>query len=151
MLSPLCSVAGQRPGQLFTSPLKNFTVPVPNFVFGTRVQKSNNREGGLVVFMGGLGDLERIDYARLTDGALASQDSGARMQGYRRALQVMVQANHADVVALEPLSLSGEPILYALVRFREASQVMKGGKRMDSLRGTSSSSAGIFSTNSPSR
>jgi hypothetical protein len=29
------------------------------------------------------------------------------MQGYRRALEVMVQANHADVVALEPLNLSG--------------------------------------------
>ena len=135
-LPPLCPLSGQRPGEPYISPLRNFSVPVPKFVFGTRIQKSNNRDGGLVVFMGGMGDLERIDYARLPAGPLATQDSAARLQGYGNALRAMVQTNHAEVVALQPLSLSGDAVLYALVRFPEASQVMEGGKRMDSFRGT---------------
>src|SRR3989442_13669969 len=54
VLLPLWPAAGQKPGQLYVSPLKNFSVAVPNFAFGTRVQKSNNRDGGLVVFIGGV-------------------------------------------------------------------------------------------------
>lgn len=116
MLSPLGPLAGQRPGQPFNAPLKNFTVNVPNFAFGTRVQKSNNRDGGFVVFLGGFGDLERIDYARLRTGGLAGQDSSGRVQGFRAGLEGLVRANHAELIMSEPLSVSGEPMLYGLVR-----------------------------------
>ena len=137
VLLPLWPMAGQKPGELYVSPLKNFSVAVPKFAFGTRVQKSNNRDGGLVVFIGGFGDLERIDYARLTPGALAGQDSAARLAAYGNALSGVAQANRAEVLDREPLSVAGEPALYALVRFPEASQAIKGGtgKRMDSFRG----------------
>src|SRR2546427_9594761 len=53
VLLPLWPAAGQKPGELYVSPLKNFSIAVPKFAFGTRVQKSNNRDGGLVVFIGG--------------------------------------------------------------------------------------------------
>src|SRR5438445_341037 len=137
LLLPLWPAAGQKPGQLYVSPLKNFSVAVPNFAFGTRVQKSNNRDGGLVVFIGGFGGLERIDYARRTGGALAGQDSAARLAAYGNALSGVAQANRAEVLDREPLSVGGEAALYALVRFPEASQAIEGGtgKRMDSFRG----------------
>src|SRR3989454_755895 len=137
VLLPLWPMAGQKPGELYVSPLKNFSVAVPKFAFGTRVQKSNNRDGGLVVFIGGFGDLERIDYARLAPGAFAGQDSAARLAAYGNALSGVAQANRAEVLDREPLSVAGEPALYALVRFPEASQAIKGGtgKRMDSFRG----------------
>src|SRR2546430_1790377 len=137
VLLPLWPMAGQKPGELYVSPLKNFSVAVPKFAFGTRVQKSNNRDGGLVVFIGGFGDLERIDYARLTGGALAGQDSAARLAAYGNALSGVAQANRAEVLDREPLSVGGEAALYALVRFPEASQAIEGGtgKRMDSFRG----------------
>lgn len=106
-LPPPWPLSAQRPGQPFTPPLKNFTVPVPAFAFGTGAQKSNNRDGGLVVFLGGLGDLERIDYARLPPGALVAQDSTARQQGYRNALDAMVRANHAD--GSNPTRLTNHP------------------------------------------
>src|SRR5439155_26163050 len=78
VLLPLWPAAGQKPGELYVSPLKNFSIAVPKFAFGTRVQKSNNRDGGLVVFIGGFGDPERIDYAGLTGGAVGGQVSAAR-------------------------------------------------------------------------
>jgi len=137
LLLPLWPAAGQKPGELYVSPLKNFSIAVPKFAFGTRVQKSNNRDGGLVVFIGGFGDRERIDYARLTGGALAGQDSAARLAAYGNALSGVAQANRAEVLDREPLSVGGEAALYALVRFPEASQAIEGGtgKRMDSFRG----------------
>src|SRR2546425_57355 len=137
VLLPRWPAAGQKPGELYVSPLKNFSIAVPKFAFGTRVQKSNNRDGGLVVFIGGFGDLERIDYARLTGGALAGQDSAARLAAYGNASSGVAQANRAEVLDREPLSVGGEAALYALVRFPEASQAIQGGtgKRMDSFRG----------------
>lgn len=131
------AVHAQKPGQPFVSPLKNFTVPVPDFAFGTRVQKSNNRDGGLVAFISGFGDLQRIDYVRLAAGTLAAQDSTARLGAYERALDGVVRANRGEVLTREPLSVAGDPMFYALVRFPEASQVVVGatGKRQDSFRG----------------
>src|SRR5437867_6169546 len=78
VLLPLWPAAGQKPGELYVSPLKNFSIAVPKFAFGTRVQKSNNRDGGLVVFIGGLGDLETSVYGRLSGGGVAGPDSAAR-------------------------------------------------------------------------
>src|SRR2546430_10632623 len=83
LLLPLWPAAGQKPGELYVSPLKNFSVAVPKFAFGTRVQKSNNRDGGLVVFIGGVGGLGRGDYARLGPAAVAGQGSPARVPASR--------------------------------------------------------------------
>src|SRR3989442_9737190 len=48
------SLQGQKPGQPYVSPLKNFSITVPNYAFGTKVQKSNKGDGGFVVFIGGV-------------------------------------------------------------------------------------------------
>src|SRR5438034_10036123 len=109
VLLPLWPMAGQKPGELYVSPLKNFSVAVPKFAFGTRVQKSNNRDGGLMVFIGGVGAPERIDYARLTPGALAGQDSAARLAAYGNALRGVAQADRAEVLGREPPSGAREP------------------------------------------
>src|SRR2546426_8967948 len=49
------SSQGQKPGQPYVSPLKNFSITVPSYAFGTKVQKSNKGDGGFVVFIGGGG------------------------------------------------------------------------------------------------
>src|SRR5207249_7128729 len=107
LLLPLWPAAGQKPGELYVSPLKYFSIAVPKFAFGTRVQKSNNRDGGLVVFIGGFGDLEGIGYARLTGGALAGQDSAARLAAYRDAVGGGGQASRAEGLGRAPPSAGG--------------------------------------------
>src|SRR5205809_6778570 len=92
LLLPLWPAAGQKPGELYVSPLKNFSIAVPKFAFGTRVQKSNNRDGGLVVFIGGFGDRGRVDYARLSGGALGGQGSAAGLGAYGDALSGVAEA-----------------------------------------------------------
>src|SRR2546426_10304390 len=47
------SLQGRKPGQPYVSPLKSFSITVPNYAFGTKVQKSNKGDGGFVVFIGG--------------------------------------------------------------------------------------------------
>src|SRR5213596_105199 len=130
------SLQGQKPGQPYVSPLKNFSITVPNYAFGTKVQKSNKGDGGFVVFIGGFGDLERIECGRVDSAAIAAQDSATRLLLYEGVLDNVVTANHAQILAAEPLSGPGETQLYALVQFPEASQVVDGktGKRMDSPR-----------------
>src|SRR2546428_6607505 len=77
VLLPLWPMAGQKPGELYVSPFKNFSVAVPKFAFGTRVQKSNNRDGGLVVFIGGACGLWRIADGRLAPPAVPRQGAPA--------------------------------------------------------------------------
>src|SRR2546427_9019619 len=84
VLLPLWPMAGQKPGELYVSPLKNFSVAVPKFAFGTRVQKSNNRDGGLVVFIGGVGGLGGVGFLRLAPRGVAGQESAARPPGPRQ-------------------------------------------------------------------
>src|SRR2546426_9716483 len=59
------SSRGQKPGQPYVSPLKNFSITVPNYAFGTKVQKSNKGDGGFVVFIGGVGGLGGIEDGRV--------------------------------------------------------------------------------------
>ena len=55
---------GPKPGETFTSPLQNFSVPVPHYPLGTQVQKSNEKTHGFVAFNGGSGQVGRIGYQR---------------------------------------------------------------------------------------
>src|SRR2546422_2879103 len=86
VLLPLWPAAGQKPGELYVSPLKNFSIAVPKFAFGTRVQKSNNRDGGLVVFIGGVGGPGGGDYLRLTGGGVGGQGPPGRRPAPGQAL-----------------------------------------------------------------
>src|SRR5207247_4853726 len=98
------SLQGQKPGQPYVSPLKNFSITVPNYAFGTKVQKSNKGDGGFVVFIGGFGDLERIEYVRVDSAAIAAPDSATRLLLYEGVLDNVVTANHAQILAAERLS-----------------------------------------------
>ena len=56
---------GPRPGETYTPPLRNFSVTVPDYPMGTKVQKSNEKNHGFVAFNGGSGRVGRIGYQRL--------------------------------------------------------------------------------------
>src|SRR2546422_9801763 len=64
------SSQGQKPGQPYVSPLKNFSITVPNYAFGTKVQKSNKGDGGFVVFIGGFWGLGGIQEVRVGSAAI---------------------------------------------------------------------------------
>src|SRR2546427_13268568 len=76
------SSQGQKPGQPYVSPLKNFSITVPNYAFGTKVQKSNKGDGGFVVFIGGFWGLERIGYLRVGSAAPPAQHPATRRPVY---------------------------------------------------------------------
>jgi hypothetical protein len=59
------ALAGPKPGDIYSSPLKNFRVTVPDYPLGTKVKKSNDKFHGFVSFTGGAGDVSRIGYQRL--------------------------------------------------------------------------------------
>src|SRR5207249_10758476 len=80
------SLQGQKPGQPYVSPLKNFSITVPNYAFSTKVQKSNMGDGGFVVFICGFGDLERIEFVRVEFALSAAQDSAMTLRLYEGAL-----------------------------------------------------------------
>src|SRR2546422_11416974 len=98
------SSQGQKPGQPYVSPLKNFSITVPNYAFGTKVQKSNKGDGGFVVFIGGVGGLGRIEYVRVGSAAIAAQDSATRLLLYEGGPGNVVAANPAPVLAARPPS-----------------------------------------------
>lgn len=60
------ALAGPKPGDIYSSPLKNFRVTVPDYPFGTKVKKSNSKIQGFVTFTSGAGDMDRIGYQRFT-------------------------------------------------------------------------------------
>src|SRR2546425_11373422 len=73
------SSQGQKPGQPYVSPLKNFSITVPSYAFGTKVQKSNKGDGGFVVFIGGVwgpGGLQDVGGGA---AATAAHDSATRV------------------------------------------------------------------------
>src|SRR2546426_8506016 len=73
------SSQGQKPGQPYVSPLKNFSITVPNYAFGTKVQKSNKGDGGFVVFIGGFRGLGGIEHVRVEAAALAPHETATRL------------------------------------------------------------------------
>ena len=58
-------LASQDPGEKYTSPLSNFSITVPDYPLGTKVEESNDKIHGWVGFKGGAGDAARIGYQRL--------------------------------------------------------------------------------------
>src|SRR5437867_4020597 len=57
--------ARQDPGEKYTSPLRNFSITVPDYPMGTKVEESNDKIHGFVSFKGGAGDAARIGYQRV--------------------------------------------------------------------------------------
>src|SRR2546430_16486743 len=74
------SSQGQKPGQPYVSPLKNFSITVPNYAFGTKVQKSNKGDGGFVVFIGGVWGLGGRGYVGLGACGHPPHDTATRLR-----------------------------------------------------------------------
>ena len=126
----------QKPGKPFKSPLKNFTVMVPEFPFGTRVQKQNDKDEGTVSFLGGAGHALRIDYARLPTGTTFPTDSTELRAYQHKVLERLLLANPSSVLSERTYTLDDAPMLLALVSFPAQSHLQdaSSGKRMDSVR-----------------
>jgi hypothetical protein len=133
----------QKAGKLFTSPLKNFTVVVPEFGSvglgpdDTKVQKQNNKEGGTVSFMNGAGRLLRIDYTRLLTGTTLPTDSAELQVFHHKALEDQIlRTNPSSLLSERAYVLDDAPMLLALVSFPAGSSLQDAvtGKHMDSVR-----------------
>lgn len=146
MMGVMILVAGARaqsPGQIFKSPVKNFTIPVPDFPFGTKVVKQSNKSGGgLVLFWGKDGESQRIDYFKIHDDSPVPTDSTERHAYFHMLLSALLQEHTAKTLAERNEVLDGVMMLNALVVFTGESQVSvshNGGpaERLDSTRGIS--------------
>lgn len=133
-------------GKIYSSPLKNFTVPAPRLCLGTKIQEQHNANRGSVSFFSDVGQLERIDYIRLEpDSArgIIAADSSARYHLYEGRLQGLVQPNSGTVTVEKPLRFADTDMLFALAEFPQGSVIesvtWKDGvmtrKREDSIRG----------------
>lgn len=133
----------QKPGKLFTSPLKNFTVVVPDFgslgfgTDGTKAQKQNSKDGGTVSFMNGAGRLLRIDYTRLPTDTILPTDSIELQAFYHKALEDQtLRTNSSSLLSERAYVLDNASMLLALVSFPAGSTLQDAvtGKRRDSVR-----------------
>jgi len=127
----------QRPGKPFQSPLKNFTVTVPESPFGTTVTKRNSKDEGTVSFILGTGDASRIDYMRLPRGGpLLTGDE--QQAGYERMLKGLAESNPGSAIVVQkPYMLDDISMLFAIVSFPGGSHLMEQAtrKHFDSTRG----------------
>jgi hypothetical protein len=134
---PAAPSLAQKPGDTFQSPLKNFTIPVPQMNFGTKVEKRNSKDEGSVSFIGGAGDSRRIEYVRLPPNAPALSND-EQQAGYERMLRGLVESNkNSAIVMQKPYVLDDVPMLMAVVSFPGGSHLMdqRTRKHLDSTRG----------------
>lgn len=133
----------EKPGKLFKSPLKNFSVVVPDFgslgfgTDGTKVQKQNNKDIGTVSFMNDAGRLLRIDYTRLPTGTVLPTESVELQAYHHKALEDQILgANSSSLLSEQAYVLDDAPMLLALVSFPAGSTLhdQVTGQRRDSVR-----------------
>lgn len=136
LLLPKALFSLQKPGESFQAPLKNFTVLVPNLPFGTKVQKKNDKDLGMVSFLGATGDVRRIDYQRLPPDFNIPTDSITLRRFTETALISLLEPNHGTVEADSAISLPDQEAWFALVHFPNASRLVDStGTRLDAVRG----------------
>lgn len=118
----------------YTSPLKNFTVIVPALQMGTTIQKSNDKESGYVAFVGGAGELQRIDYVVVLN---VPTDSTALASRLDSVLRGNLAKSNAALIEQDQQVIDGTLVSFASATFPGASAAMnlQTGKRMDAVRG----------------
>ena len=78
------STRGEVSNGRYTSPLRNFSLPLPALGLGSKVQDGNDDDGGAVSFHDDFGNLKRIDYLRLPpDFTSVQADPVKRDAAYR--------------------------------------------------------------------
>jgi hypothetical protein len=130
-------VHAQRPGQTFKSPLNDFTVEVPDFPLGTKVQKYHTKDDGLVAFSGGAGNFQRIDYFRIPADRPVPTDSAGRHAYYQKLLDALLQEHPNRILAERDDAFDGVMMLHALVALPAGGLMYDAGRgtRVDSIRG----------------
>jgi hypothetical protein len=130
-------LAAQRPGQLFTSPLKDFEVTVPSYMFGTRVVKDRAKDGGFVAFQSDMGDLQRIDYSRLHPDRPAPSAPDSLHAFLGGPVAGILEANRHELLADDSIVVGDVRMRLFVVRFPEGSTLVdaRTRKRLDSVRG----------------
>jgi hypothetical protein len=126
----------QRPGQTFQSPLKQFSVVVPDLPFGTRVEKRNTKDEGTVAFLGAFGHAERVDYMRMPVDS-PPLDGAAQQDAFARVIGGLAESKGGEVVADRPYELDGIPMRLAVLSLPGGSHLadQKTGGQLDSVLG----------------
>lgn len=141
---------GTISGGQYESPLHNFSLSLPTWP-GLRVEeKSDLKTGGRVSLLGDFGDLWAITYSRVpSDLKPRLDDPAARDRAYSGFLRnyvmpdIILRAAPGSTIVYEEFVNEGEDRSYfAVITLPEASAMMHGGKRLDSVRG-----AVVFSKN----
>lgn len=128
----------------YTSPLGNFSLPIPKSMLGTKLDESNDNLGGYVSFHGYGGGLDAINYQHIpTDFAETFDDPVRRDHAYSSYLHDVllrdwvrqISAN-AKILHEEFLDQNDGRELFAVVDVPEGSPLVDGfsGKRYDSTR-----------------
>jgi hypothetical protein len=111
----------KKAGKTFRSPLKNFSVPVPDLCLGTKTKKDNDKHGGTVAFYSEVGQLLRIDYIRLDSPSmtiLREADSASRCDFYKNQLsERLLKPSAATVQAEEVITADSSIMLLTLAFF----------------------------------
>jgi hypothetical protein len=153
VINPMpCTLSAQdvssiRPGKNYKSPLGDFEIKAPELCLGTKIQQQHDDTGGMVAFFSDVGQLERIDFARLDPSAvttLAEADSAVVHTVYAEHLNsTIIQPNDAVLLVTEPMKAGQTESLFAVaqipgggvlesVQFRDGKMV---SERVDSVRG----------------
>jgi len=129
----------------YISPLKNFTVSIPQWN-GLQIQDGHDKNGGRVSFHDDFGNLQSITYLRLPQKLIAKMlnNPALRDKSYSGFLHNFAMPNlyrpaspESKVIHEEFIGLGDKRAYFAVVQIPEASIMVdvKNNKRMDSVRG----------------
>jgi hypothetical protein len=138
------ALTGSAQAQIYTSPLDNFTVPVPKGV-GQRVQPQNDNDGGIVAFHDDFGGYRSIFYLRLSPSSIELQkDPEAHRANLEKFFNEYAMtwlfkpaSPSASVLHSEHTRFGEESAYFAIVNLPESSTMfdVKAKKRHNTKRG----------------
>ncbi len=127
----------------YTSPLNNFSLPVPKFLFGSRLTENNDTLGGYVSFHGDMGGLYAIGHLLVPPSdAEIYDDPVLRDRVYSSYLHddflpdIVRVSPKTEVLHEEFLGQNEDREFFTVVNIPEGSPLMDmiSGKRFDSTR-----------------
>jgi hypothetical protein len=130
-------------GGRYESPLQNFSISLPNWP-GLKVEdKSDSMTGWRVSFTSDFGDLWAITYLkvpadlkpRLHDPAQRDIAYSGFLKNYVMPDIILPASPRATIVHEEFLNEDNNRTYFAVINIPEASAMMRGNKRLDSVRG----------------
>ncbi|MDX8412110.1 MAG: hypothetical protein R8K46_09630 [Mariprofundaceae bacterium] len=135
---------GQKSVEEYSSPLDNFSVPIPEGV-GRRVQDENDKDGGSVSFHDDFGNLKSIFYIRLSPETLKIQNDPEKQRAnlksflndFAMSRLFMPISPNASILYQEPTHLGEDNAYFAIVDIPGGSTMfdVKAKKGYDTKRG----------------